>query len=218
MIRAVFFDAVGTLLQPDPPAAEVYCDVGRRHGSRLSLETIRTRFRTAFCAEDALDRAAGWRTEEVREEHRWRSIVRSVLDDVAGSEACFRELWSHFASPGAWRCLEGVAETLAELSRRDLHLGLASNFDSRLRGVAGGLTELSPLGTLVISSEIGWRKPAPGFFERVVQVAGVAADEILFVGDDPINDDEGARAAGMPALLLAPGGPGRLNDLLELLS
>src|SRR5438128_401117 len=128
MIRAVFFDAVGTLLEPDPPAAEVYFDVARRQGSRLSLEAIRTRFRTAFRAEDDLDRTAGWRTDEVREERRWRSIVASVLDDVADGEACFRELWSHFASPGAWRCLEGVAETLAELARRELHLGMASNF------------------------------------------------------------------------------------------
>ena len=35
--RAVFFDAVGTLLHPDPSAAEVYAGVGRRYGSRLSV-------------------------------------------------------------------------------------------------------------------------------------------------------------------------------------
>src|SRR5262245_26831348 len=32
-VRAVVFDAVGTLITPDPPAPAVYSAVGRRHGS-----------------------------------------------------------------------------------------------------------------------------------------------------------------------------------------
>jgi putative hydrolase of the HAD superfamily len=219
MIRAVFFDAVGTLIEPAPAAVEVYHTVACKHGSRLSLEMIRSRFASAFRREDALDRAAEWRTDEAREERRWRSIVASVLDDLRDGEPCFQELWQHFAEPESWRCLPGVEETLAELARRGYQLGLASNFDSRLRAVKEGIAALTPLHCLVISSEIGWRKPARAFFERVVTEADVAPGEILFVGDDPVNDDEGARAAGLRVLLLDPhGGPERLtrlNDLLE---
>src|SRR5262245_59498810 len=101
MIRAVFFDAVGTLIEPEPPAAEVYLSVSRKHGGRLELQTIGSRFRAAFRAEEELDQAAGWRTDEHREQRRWRSIVASVLDDVADEEACFQELWQHFAGPRA---------------------------------------------------------------------------------------------------------------------
>src|SRR5207237_9740224 len=98
-------------------------------------------------------------------------------------------------------------------------LGMASNFDGRLRSVVGGLMELRPVRSFVISSEVGWRKPAARFFERVVCEARVEAEELLFVGDDPFNDAEGARAAGLAvALLGGVGEPACLGDLLELLS
>ena len=47
-IRVIFFDAVGTLIHPDPPATDVYGAVGCRFGSRLDAAAIKERFRTAF--------------------------------------------------------------------------------------------------------------------------------------------------------------------------
>lgn len=218
MIRAVFFDAVGTLIEPWPSAIEVYEEMGRRHGSSLARSEIASRFRSAFRREDDIDRQAHWQTSEEREQRRWRHIVAAVLDDVKDGEACFRALWQHFARPEAWHCLEGADPVLAELERRGYTLGMASNFDSRLRSVAGGLMELRPVRSLIISSESGWRKPAAQFFERVVNAARVSAEEVLFVGDDPLNDGEGSRAAGMGvALLGGERGPACLADLLALL-
>ena len=47
-VKAVFFDAVGTLIHPEPSAATVYHSVGMRHGSRLDHATVKARFRAAF--------------------------------------------------------------------------------------------------------------------------------------------------------------------------
>src|SRR5207249_1370969 len=80
---AVVFDAVGTLIHPDPPAAEVYAAAGQRFGSRHAADAIRTRFRAAFAREEAVDHAAGHRTDDAREIRRWQAIVATVLDDVA---------------------------------------------------------------------------------------------------------------------------------------
>ena len=215
MIRAVFFDAVGTLIEPFPSAVDVYLEIGRRHGSRLAHGEISRRFRAAFSAVDEIDWQAEWRTDEPREERRWRSIVAAVLDDVSDTEGCFRDLWQHFSRPEAWRCMDGAAELLAELERRGYSLGMASNFDARLRSVAGGLAALRPVRHFIISSEVGWRKPARAFFDCVLATAGMPAEEILFVGDDPINDEQGARAAGMNVVLLD--GDSSLSGLLELL-
>jgi putative hydrolase of the HAD superfamily len=201
-VRAVAFDAVGTLITPDPPVQLVYFDVGRRHGSHLSVETIRGRFRDAFRAEEERDRTAGWRTGPDRELDRWRRIVSTVLDDVNDTEGCFRELWDHFARPTAWRCLPDVGPVIAELSRRGLVVGLASNFDGRLRDVAAGLPELRPVGPIVVSAEVGRRKPAAEFFAAVVHGFDCAPGEVLLVGDDFENDYVGATAAGLKALFL----------------
>lgn len=223
-IRAVFLDAVGTLIHPEPPAPAVYAAVARRFGSRLSLPEIATRFATAFGRQEERDRAAGQRTSEEREVARWRTIVAEVLDDVSDPESCFQELYAHFAGPAAWRCEPGTPEVLAALAGRGWELGIASNFDHRLRGVAAGLPELRPVRHLLISSEVGWRKPAPAFFAAVCAASGCPPAEVLFVGDDFANDYEGARAAGLVALLLDPrrrsllSPAERIADLGELLT
>jgi FMN phosphatase YigB (HAD superfamily) len=52
---------------------------------------------------------------------------------------------------------------------------------------------------VIISSEVGWRKPAPEFFDVVCRRTNCRPEEILFVGDDLINDIHGAVQSGMPA-------------------
>src|SRR5439155_27007819 len=133
----------GTLIPPDPPAPAVYAEVGRKFGSRVGVEVIAARFRAAFLAEEETDRAAGWRTDEAREERRWRMIVAATLDGVTDAEACFRELWQHFARPAAWRSDPAAGPVIAELRRRGLAVGIASNFDRRLRSVVAGLPALA---------------------------------------------------------------------------
>ena len=125
-----------------------------------------------------------------------------MLDETSDLDACFRELWDHFARPAAWRCLPGVGPVLAELTGRGLAVGLASNFDSRLRTVAAGLPELAAIGPIVVSAEIGWRKPAVPFFEALVRAFDCPPDELLLVGDDYENDFVGATAAGVRAVLV----------------
>jgi putative hydrolase of the HAD superfamily len=85
------------------------------------------------------------------------------------------------------------------------------------------LPELSAIKHRVISSQIGWLKPSPRFFEAVIFTAACPAAEIAFVGDDRINDYTGANAAGMRAVLFDPRpeempGVVRIRRLAELLS
>jgi putative hydrolase of the HAD superfamily len=225
-IRAVFFDAVGTLIYPEPPAAVVYGAISRCYGSRLEPAEIGRRFCAAFERQERLDRDNAWRTSEEREIERWRCIVGEVLDDVADAEGCFRELFTHFGRPEAWRLDPDAAGVLRELAGRGCLLGMASNYDSRLRSVVAGLPALEPLRHLVISSEVGWRKPAPQFFAALCRDVGLPPEQILLVGDDWENDYEGGRAAGLRTMLVNARGEhsqrvmnriGRLTDLVEAL-
>jgi putative hydrolase of the HAD superfamily len=219
----MFFDAVGTLIHPEPWAAAVYAAVGWRRGSRLPAEVITARFRAAFKEEEAADVRSGLRTSEAREAERWRRIVAAVLDDVADPDACFKELFVHFARPESWRCDQDADLVLRELVKRGYKLGMASNYDRRLRSVAAGFAELRPVRHLVISSEVGWRKPAGAFFAALAHAVGQPAEQIVLVGNDRGNDYEGARAAGLAAILYDPKdeaaatGLPRIRRLRELL-
>ncbi len=203
-IRAIAFDAVGTLIHPEPAAPLVYADVGRRYGSRRTPEEIAVRFREAFRREEAFDREHGWRTSEAREVERWRHIVGAVLDDVGDPEGCSRELFEHFSRPVAWRCEADVGPALATLRARGYRLGVASNYDHRLHSVRAGLPELRPLEHVILSAEVGWRKPAPALFKAVCARMNCPAEALLLVGDDMENDVRGARWAGLRAVWFGP--------------
>lgn len=219
--RAVFFDAVGTLLFPAASVHQTYADIGRRHGVVLPEGDVRLAFREAFARQERRDFQEGWPTDEARERARWRAIVGEVLPGP-DPEACFADLWAWFSTPEAWAPHPEAADVLAELAGRGLTVGVASNFDARLVGLVDALPALAPLrGRCVVSSLVGWRKPAGEFFQAVRQAAGCPADQILYVGDDLRNDVHGATAAGLRAVLFDPEGKAedgprirRLRDLL----
>jgi HAD superfamily hydrolase (TIGR01662 family) len=55
--------------------------------------------------------------------------------------------------------------------------------------------------SVVVSAEEGWRKPHPSLFEKALRELEVEPAESLFVGDSPVHDIAGAKAAGMRAVL-----------------
>ena len=222
-VRAVFFDAVGTLLFPTPPALTIYSETAHRYGLTISDDDVRRRFIAAYRAEEEADVASGWITSEARERDRWERIVAATLAGVVDVDACFRDLFNHFAQPAAWRVAADAASVLNTLHSRGYVLGLGSNYDERLWPVLAGFPQLVPLqDRVLISAAVGVRKPGSGFFHEVARVAGCGVSEVFFVGDDLTNDYRGATAAGMPAVLLDPHAshpdvPHRITRLAELL-
>lgn len=202
MLRAIFFDAVGTTIRAELPVAEVYARFAHRYGLQLTPEELRQRFQSAFSRQRELDRQQHWRTSEPREFRRWRCIVQEVFPELTDTEAIFRELWQHFARADAWACYPEVADILERLVARGYLLGLASNFDERLRRIYTGLPCLHRCSWLLISSEIGWLKPARQFFEALARTVHLPSQEILYVGDDYETDCLSALEAGFQAVWL----------------
>lgn len=222
-IRCVAFDAVGTLIHPQPAAAEAYALVARRFGSRLGGEVIASRFRRKFRETEQGDlngpEELRLATSESVERERWRSIVTTVIDDIGDPEGCFAELFEHFQRPESWRCFDDVSATITSMQAMGLELAVASNFDGRLHRVCDGLPVVSGLTCRIVSAEVGYRKPSPRFFEALLARMGCEPDELLMVGDDRENDWEGARRAGVPAVLInrrGEPGPGEIRRLTDL--
>jgi putative hydrolase of the HAD superfamily len=223
-IRAIVFDAVGTLIHPSPAPGIAYLEVGRRHGSSLTKDEVCHRFASAFQAQEERDRLVGYSTDEEREVERWRQIVGSVLDDVRDTESTFAELFAYFAQASAWSLDPDAPSLLGHCSRQGYRLAIASNYDYRLHEVVAGFPELVIIDPVLASSELGWRKPARGFFDAVAGRLGMEHRAILYVGDQLANDYQAALDAGLCALCIDPVGqhagrrPDRISTLAELIN
>ena len=223
-VRAVVLDAVGTLIDPRPTVSEVYAGAARRQGMELDTEVVRRRFKEHFRRDDVDELRGPLVTDEGIEHRRWRRIVGAVLPGLPDPEGAFEELWRHFGRPESWRSFGDVAPALEAFRASGLAIRVGSNFDGRLRGVLRGLPDLADLAdSAIISSEVGHRKPHPAFYGAVCRSLGLPPDRVLSIGDDPENDVEGARRAGLLAAIVdrdgrAPDGPFVVSDLRDVAS
>ncbi len=211
-IAGIVFDAVGTLIKPDPSVAAVYTAAARRQGVELEPEAVRARFHAHFQSDAVHGENGVLSTDEETERRRWRQIVVGVLPEIPEPESAFDELWEHFSRPESWRCFPDVAPALRALKLMGIELCVGSNFDGRLRGVVQGLPELASwVDSLVISSEVGYRKPHASFFRAACAHLGLPPEQVLCVGDDLENDVRGAIRAGLSGLVLDRGANGTLD-------
>ena len=92
-------------------------------------------------------------------------------------------------------------ETLLYLRKKGRRLCVVSNFDHA--PTARGLLEKFGIARffeqVVVSEEVGWRKPHRKIFETALRKLDVAASDAIFVGDDPEADVAGSTDCGMDA-------------------
>jgi len=96
------------------------------------------------------------------------------------------------------RLIPGTKEMLTTV-RQTYRIGLLSNFTHppAANQIIAEL-DLEPFFDVVlISGDLGYRKPHLSVFEALIDQLGVEKEEIAFVGDDPEADVEGALRAGL---------------------
>ena len=130
---------------------------------------------------------------------RDRELVDSVLAELCETVA------SRNLARGDFELREGIPELLEDLSAEGLLLGLAANQP------AGSLENMEKAGILKyfkyqeVSGSIGLQKPDPRLLVHACEGLGVAAEEVIMVGDRMDNDIVPARMIGMRAIRFVTG-------------
>jgi len=197
--RAILLDALGTLLELEPPLPLLQAQMLARHGVEVSD-------------------ADGWRALRAEMGHYRANCVRagdeaSLLElrlECAGIIAA--QLGGAAAALGAQELLptllaslrfEPFAEVPSTLERwreQGLRLVVASNWDVSLHEVLERTGLRERLDGVVTSAEIGSAKPAGELFAAALELAGASAGEAIHVGDSLDEDIAGAAAAGIDAV------------------
>lgn len=215
-IKGIFFDLGGTLFS--------YRHVSRRHGELLTA----TAARLALADPKDLKRAYATAMQEMTARyadldyylHRdlFRdSLVRALELVGAPAEEPLVDWYLDEHRDAVFGCLElkdDCHETLQALHARGYYQSIVSNIDDDMLDPLVKREGLDRwLQHWTSSEQARSCKPHRRFFEICLEKSGLAADEVLFVGDSPEHDIAGAAALGMhTALIVDPALPPPLQS------
>jgi putative hydrolase of the HAD superfamily len=210
-LRLVLFDLWGTLVVHEGPGE----DHGRAAirvamaqealaaiGHEFTTDAIETGFRAAGDAltdvhARGLDISAEART--VLYVERLAPGLGAELDDAA-----WRALHRAVLTPALIARplpMPGGVDVLREVKALGLPIGLVSNAGATpgfvLAEIMDGYGLLEHFDHTFFSDEVELSKPSPAIFERALEPFGVAPEEAVFIGDQPVLDVQGPQAAGL---------------------
>jgi putative hydrolase of the HAD superfamily len=200
MMKALFFDAVGTLFCLTKSVGYHYALVGREIGLELDEKKLDRAFISAWNEMPPRPVIDGPREDD--DKGWWREIVDRVLDAVAPSldeldrDNFFEIAYEHFTEAGVWELYPEVIDVLERLQPK-YQLAVVSSFDGRLRMILEQLGISKYFSHVFVSSELGVDKPNPEIFLRSLRFLSLEAGEVLHAGDDPERDWKAAATAGL---------------------
>lgn len=196
--RAILLDALGTLVELEPPWVHLAVALGDGVPPDRLEAAVRAEMRY-YRAHSDEGRDAGSLAD-------LRQRCADVLSRELGRTVDVETLMAAIR----FRAFPDAPPALARLRERGLTLVCVSNWDCSLPEVLERSGLRGALDAVVTSAAAGARKPEPSIFVRALELAGTTPGEAMHVGDTAAEDVEGARAAGIRALLLERNGrPGR---------
>ena len=204
-IRAIFFDAGNTLIRMDYSAIAAAL---AEHGVAATVGDIE---HAEWRARVRLDASfhSGISTEHPDTGHRYLVYLLEELGvrDPATVDAL--AAWRRAYNPprGLWTAIEpGAAAAVALAREAGLRTAVISNSNGTAATILDALDLSRHLDFVIDSSEVGVEKPDPRIFQIALARAAVKPAAAAYIGDLYSIDVVGARAAGMQAVLMDPGG------------
>ena len=201
----MLFDAGETLVHPAPSFPELFARIVRDAGHDRDPDdvvaasaAVRRRFSEA--ARDGLL----WTLTPESSRDFWLGVYEQMLRslELPSADGLRDTLYEGFTDLGNYALFDDVTEPLDALAATGVTLGIVSNFEAWLDDLLAALGVRERFPVRVISGIDGMEKPDPRIYHLALARAGVTADEVAFVGDNPEFDVDPPAALGMFPVLI----------------
>jgi putative hydrolase of the HAD superfamily len=138
-------------------------------------------------------------------------VMHQILIDlgISAEQVDMEALLTHYN----WGVFPGVVpfddthQVLETLRQQDYKIGLVTNsiFSMWMRDVElEAYNLIDYFDARITSGDIGYLKPHPQIYHRILEMLDVRPDQAVFVGDRPQNDIAGANEVGLTSVLMSP--------------
>lgn len=207
--KVIFFDAVGTLFGVKEGVGKTYAMIAQKHGVDVEPQLLESAFRIAFKRSRPPIFPGVDSFQIPQKEFLWWEAIAhetfseaGVIDEFEDFLGFFTQLYAHFATPDPWFVFPDVLPSIQQWHESGVELGLISNFDSRLYAIVELLGMKQYFSSVTISSIVGAAKPDRTIFLSALDKHNCLPSQAWHIGDNRIEDYDGAKRIGMKAFLL----------------
>ncbi|OAD52735.1 Rhythmically expressed 2 protein [Eufriesea mexicana] len=209
--RLITFDVTGTLLMTK--LEEHYVEIGSQHGLSVDPRKLARSFKNSFYRLSVEHPVYGKHTG-IGWENWWRQIVHNVFKDQhnyisdATLDKVANSLIRCYGTSMCWHKYPGTIELLEYLQKKDLILGIISNFDERLVAILEDTRIRFYFSFVLTSYDFGVEKPNTLIFDEALRLTkerhsiDITPQQAIHIGDSVSNDYIGAKNANWNAILV----------------
>ena len=186
---ALIFDLDETLIERSAVFLKVAHDFYDQHLSGLTSHT----------REEAMAMMVEWDgggyTDRDWMRSRWLKHWPDTGLDMQSLEMWYRDAMVRNIQPDP-----EIIDFLTRLNHQRIPWGIVTNGapSQRDKCQAAGLAQIAAF--IIVSGEVGYQKPDPRIFRDAMNAAGLTnPNSVVFVGDNPVADIDGAKRFGMKA-------------------
>ncbi len=204
-VRAVLFDLDGTLYYQLPLRILMGLELSTLPANLGSLEKTRSVLKTLkqFRSMREELRHLG-NPSNLLDELQYHQVAAAIGVEATEVKRIVCEWMYHRPLKYLrWCRRKGVVPFCAEAQRREIKLGVFSDYPAQEKLKALDLDSYIQLVLCSTNKEINAFKPHPRGYLRACEQWGLQPHEVLYVGDRPEVDAKGAAAAGMRCMIVS---------------
>lgn len=193
-IKAVLFDFDNTLQDRDEAVRRFYTVWLKKHFPDISGDAL----------QGIIDRLEEESNHGLRSYRLVFEAALSLLPFKEG-ETSYEEFQQvlKYAYPANTVLFPDAISTITALREKGVLVGVITNGYSHIQNAKLDAANIRPLlDVTVVSGDIDIQKPNAEPFRRAAMLLGMHPENCIYVGDNPVNDIEGAKNAGMQPVFL----------------
>jgi putative hydrolase of the HAD superfamily len=206
--KLISFDAAGTLINVNWNAGRFAVDCAEAAGMEIDRQVAQETYERMLYSRWGTYKQLNLTRDPGVCDAFWHELTREWSVAIGHGDSMVPKVieiaHEKMYGPGQvqFTLFDDAIPCLQKLQANGSRMVITSNWDYSLRRFTK-LLNLEPFfETIFVSLEEGPEKPDPALFEIVANRSGVERSEVLHVGDDPLDDFQGPRNAGMQSALL----------------
>ena len=214
--KAIFLDVGGTLLEMGDPEL-AYADILDLYGYPATREQIGAWIRKAQEETGPVvssGSGSGFEVSAHEEQARRKNLIAVFLREAGVKkhfDSCQKGIWDSWVSAPVFRLFPDAIPMLHGLKESGFLVGAVSNWEPRLPELCENLGIAQYFDFMVVSEVQGYAKPGTRLFELALERATARPEEVIHVGNDPLEDIDPAESLGIRAVLIQRDGSDEIH-------